>query len=268
MSGQTLPGLPEGWSYFVTWQDLALALGGAVAVTFLLIWWAQQTRHWYRIAVFSFLVAFALSFLSIYLFEVPPYYAGCPAGCMGWRGFPLPVGRITRAGMTQIGLFDFLLNLVLLWLLVLLAALLGRLAGTALNWEVRSWRTRGLTLLVLILVPWALLPRYLDPPQPATTGEELRLVTNARRAAEMTYGITGLWVQRLALEDVRQLSPNPLSEAAPEPGSELNAVRSQVCLRGYTYFYVPWRRYRVNLEPTGVTALDVVELPLDGPCWE
>ncbi len=71
-------------------------------------------------------------------------------------------------------------------------------------------------------------------------------------------------MQRLALEDVRLLSPNPLGEQTPD----LSAVRSQVCLRGYTYFFVPWRRYRVSLEPTGVTALSITELPLNGSCWD
>lgn len=254
----------EGWAYFADWQDLLLAVGGLVAVTLNIIWWSQQTRHWHRIAILTFLVAFVLSFASLYLFWVPPYYAGCSAGCTGWRGFPLPVARITFDGQTQIGLVDVLLNTLLLWLLVLVASLIGRIATVIFGFENRPRRVQAVAMLLFVLIPWALLPRYLDPPQPPTTGEELRLVTNARRAAEMTYGITGLWVHRLALEDLRQLSPNPLGEQTPD----LTAVRSQVCLRGYTYFYVPWRRYRVSLEPTGVNALAIVEVPLDGPCWD
>ena len=263
-SESPFPGLPSGLSYFADWRDFLLAVGGLLLIVLLIIWWNQQTRHWHRITILTFLAAFGLSFASIYLFEVPPYYAGCTRGCIGWRGYPLPAARITLEGQTQIGLVDFALNLILLWLMVLLAALIGRLVGNAIRWENRSRRSRLLFLLVLFIVPWALLPRYLEPPQPATRGEELRLVTNARRSAESTYGITGLWVQRLALEDVRQLSPNPLSESTPD----LAAVRSQVCLRGYTYFYIPWRRYRVDLEPTGVNALGLAELPLEGPCWQ
>jgi hypothetical protein len=236
------PGLPEGLSYFATWRDLALALGGVLAIGFLAVWWRQQTRHWLRIVTITFLLAFILCFASIYMFEVPPYFAGCPPGCNGWRGYPLPVARVTQAGQTQIGLADFGLNLLLLWTLMLLASLLGRLVTSAVGWEERSRRSRMFILLALFAAPWAYLPRFLDPPQPVTTGEELRLVNNARRAAETTYSITGLWVQRLALEDVRVLSPNPLSETTPD----LAGVRSQVCLRGYTYFYIPWRRYRVN----------------------
>jgi hypothetical protein len=261
---QVSPLLPEGLSYFATWRDLALALGGLLAISFLLIWWRQQTRIWLRVVMVTFLLAFGLCFASIYLFEVPPYRAGCPGGCNGWRGYPLPVARITQEGQTQIGLADFGLNLLLLWTLVLLASLLARVVTSAVGWEDRGRRGQALILLALFAAPWAYLPRLLDPPQPSTTGEELRLVNNARRAAEATYGITGLWVQRLALEDVRVLQPNPLQETAPE----LAGVRSQVCLRGYTYFYIPWRRYRVDLEPTGVTALDLVEVPLAGSCWQ
>lgn len=257
------PGLPEGLSYFATWRDVALALGGGLAISFLIIWWRQQTRHWLRVTLFTFLIAFGLTFAGIYLFEVPPHLAGCAGGCEGWRGYPLPVARITREGQTQIGMADFGLNLLLLWTLVLLGSLIGQVVTTAAGWEDRSRRVRALLLLALFGLPWAYLPRLLDPPQPVTSGEELRLVNNARRAAEATYGITGLWVQRLALEDVRLLSPNPLTEAAPT----LAGVRSQVCLRGYTYFYIPWRRYRVDLEATGVNALDLVEVPLDGSCW-
>jgi hypothetical protein len=264
MSEPSFPSLPQGISYFADWRDLVVAVGGLVSIALLIIWWSQQTRHWHRVLFLSFLAAFGLTFASIYLFEVPPYYAGCSEGCTGWRGYPLPVARITRDGITQIGLLDFGLNLLLLWLLVLLATLIGRLVAVAVNWENRATRVRLLIVVALLLVPWAMLPRYLDPPQPVTTGEELRLVNNAQRAAESTYRITGAVVQRLALEDVRQLTPNPLGETAPD----LEAVRSQVCLRGYTYFYIPWRRYRIDLEPTGVTAVDFTELPLEGSCWQ
>ena len=107
----------------------------------LIIWWRQQTRHWYRIVILTFLVAFGLCFASIYLFEVPPYYAGCPSGCFGWRGYPLPVARISQTGQTQIGLVDFGLNLLLFWLLVLIASLIGRFVGTAIGWESSRPRT-------------------------------------------------------------------------------------------------------------------------------
>jgi hypothetical protein len=95
------------------------------------------------------------------------------------------------------------------------------------------------------------------------TGEELRLTTNAGRAAEFTYRITGLWIQRLAVEDVKVLQPE--GEANLET---VNRVGSQVCLRGYTYFFIPWQRYRIDLDGIGRTALRLTELPLTEGCWK
>ena len=254
----------SGITYFADWRDLLLAVAGILVIILLAIWWRQQSRHWPRVLALTFLGAFGLAFASIYVFVVPPFYAGCPAGCAGWRGYPLPIARIDVSGQTQVGLLDFALNVLLLWTVLLLLALIGRIAANLVDWEQRARRTRAAILVVLFVLPLALLPRYLEPPQPTPGGEELRLVNNARRAAEATYGVTGPWVQRLALEDVRQLSPNPLGEDNPN----LAGVRSQVCLRGYTYFYLPWRRYRISLEPTGVTALGLAELPLEGSCWQ
>ena len=260
MLTDALPGI----TYFADWRDLLLAVAGILVIILLAIWWRQQSRHWHRVLSLTFLGAFGLAFASIYFFVVPPFYAGCPVGCAGWRGYPLPIARIDVSGQTQVGLLDFALNVLLLWMVLLLLALIGRIVANLVDWEQRAWRTRAAILVVLFVLPVAMLPRYLEPPQPTPGGEELRLVNNARRAAEATYGVTGVWVQRLALEDVRQLSPNPLAEDNPN----LAGVRSQVCLRGYTYFYLPWRRYRVSLEPTGVTALGLAELPLEGSCWQ
>ncbi|NJN83858.1 MAG: hypothetical protein HC802_17340 [Caldilineaceae bacterium] len=153
--------------------------------------------------------------------------------------------------------------MLMLWLLWLGALLIWRLLALSIEWWNRSLRTRLLFIFFLVILPWALLPRILNPPQPQTEGEELRLSINARRAAEFTYRITGVWVQRLALEDIRRTS---VASGLP-PASAEESV-SQVCLRGYTYFFVPWRRYRISLDPSGVTALSLDELSVDGSCWE
>jgi hypothetical protein len=63
------------------------------------------------------LAAMILCTASYYLFEVPPYLAGCTTGCTGQRGFPLPVAVIALDGHTLIAPLDFALNLLLLWLL-------------------------------------------------------------------------------------------------------------------------------------------------------
>jgi hypothetical protein len=211
----------------------------------------------------TLLAALLLCVGSYYFFIVPPHYASCPPGCTGWRGFPLPVARISLAGETRIFPLDFMLNLLMLWLLWLGGSLVWRLAAMAIRWENRNWRVRLTFVVFLVLLPWALLPRILNPPQPHTVDEDLRLAVNARRSAEFTYRITGIWVQRLALEDIHR------SAVTRDPASLFGeTVVNEVCLRGYTYFYIPWRRYRVTLDPSGVTALQLTEVPLTGSCWE
>jgi hypothetical protein len=110
-----------------------------------------------------------------------------------------------------------------------------------------------------------LMPRILNPPEPRPVGEELRLTTNARRAAEFTYRISGIWVHRLALEDIREVAPDTVTDV---PASLEQQGVTQVCLRSYTYFYVPWRRYRITLDASGTTPLNLVQMSLDEPCWE
>ena len=134
------------------------------------------------------------------------------------------------------------------------------LAALAFDWERRTLRLRLLFVFVLAILPWAVLPRIINPPQPEMVGEDLRIAINGRRAAEFTYRITGGWVLRLALEDVKRISPQELS---PDAANQVN----QVCLRGYTWFFIPWRRYRVDLDATGSAPVGVQELRLDEKCW-
>jgi hypothetical protein len=258
--------LPEDlaeWAIYAAWIDAILAVVGLLLATLIIIWWRQQTVHWFRIALATFIIALYLCIAGYYLFVVPAHYVGCPQGCPGWRGFPLRFARIDLDGASQVAPLDFLLNLLMLWLLWLAASLIWALLGYAMGWPNRSWRSRLLFVLFLAVLPWALLPRILDPPQPTIRGEDLRLAVNAIRSAEYTYRITGPWVQRLALEDLRTITP----EAGVEMLFGDNPV-NQVCLRGYTYFYLPWLRYRITLDPSGVTALSLAEVPLEGSCWE
>ena len=259
-----LPPVPENWAYFADWSDISLGLVGVILIALLTIWWWQQTDLWFRVIAGSFLSALLLCIASLYLFEVPPYVAGCPTGCEGWSGFPLPVARLPAPNLRLIAPIDFLLNLLLLWLLWMGAGLVWSLLGVAFEWENRTLRARiGWVLLVAVL-PWALLPRVINPPQPVLRGEELRLANNARRAAEFTYRITGFGIQRLAIEDVRAIGDGSRGEQVP--GQEELAA-TEVCLRGYTYFYLPWQRYRITLDTSGTTALNLERVPLGESCW-
>ncbi|MFN2202394.1 MAG: hypothetical protein ACK2UO_14405 [Caldilineaceae bacterium] len=256
-----LPGWTSDLVLFSDWRHLILAVFGTILLVLLMIWWSQQTQHWFRIAIGTFLLALLLAIGSYYLFVVPAHGAGCDGLCPGWRGYPLPFARVELDGSDTIAPLDFMLNLLMLWLLWMGAATFWYLASIGVRWWARSWRGRLVFIVVLVLLPWALLPRILNPPQPMPGGEDLRLAVNARRSAEFTYRITGLWVQRLALEDIRHSQPN----AAVAPLRQV--TDNEVCLKGYTYFYLPWRRYRIALDQSGVTAQSLTEVPLDGSCW-
>jgi hypothetical protein len=259
------PSLPETWAHFATWRELPLALLAILLISLQIIWWRQQTRYWFRIATATLLAAILLNIGSIYLFVVPPHGVGCQGICAGRAGYPLSVALLPPGGGEWIAPVDFVLNLLLLWLVAITALLAWVLLGTAFQWWRRSWRARVPFVLLVFVLPWALMPRILNPPEPRPVGEELRLTTNARRAAEFTYRISGIWVHRLALEDIREVAPDTVTDV---PASLEQQGVTQVCLRSYTYFYVPWRRYRITLDASGTTPLNLVQMSLDEPCWE
>jgi hypothetical protein len=255
-----LPAFPDHWSYFAATEDLLFGLLGLLLIVLLSIWWRQRLVQWWRVVLASLLLAMILCTASYYLFESPPYQAGCtPPGCTGYRGYPLPVARVEMDKRSLIGPLDFALNLILLWLLWLTASVIWTLLALAFEWWRRGRRWRILFVLIVGVLPWAVLPRALNPPAPIMAGEDLRIAINGRRAAEFTYNVTGFWVLRLALEDVRRLSPEAVANT--------DTPTNQVCLRGYTYFFWPWQRYRVDLDPNGITPLGLTTLPLDQPCW-
>lgn len=250
------------WSHFAGWSDLAFAGAGLILGLLLLIWWRQQSNRWYSVFAASLLAAAVLDVASFYFFVVPPHQVNCPDGCPGQMGYPLPFALITPGGVGRIFPVDFVLNLLLIWLFLFSLTVVARFFAEAVDLSTRSRRYKIIFLGVLFLLPLALLPRTFGPPEPNVRGEQLRLSVNARRAAEMTYGITGLWIQRLALEDIRY---TPLQ--VPGIFGGVDQPQAQVCLRGYTYFYLPWRRYRITLDQSGVTALNMTPLPLEGSCW-
>ena len=255
------------WAYFADWRDYAVALFAILLIVLMIVWWRQQTRHWLRIAEGSFLAALILNIVTTFLFQVPPHQAGCDGVCPGRSGYPHPVILLTIDGQRLVAPLDFLVNLLFLWLFILGGLVLWTIGANLLQWWRRSRRWRVAFVVLFLLLPWALLPRILNPPQPLTAGEELRLTNNARRSAEFTYRVTGFWVLRLALEDIRYLEADEFLSGS-EGGTLLAGQgTTEVCLRGYTYFYVPWQRYRITLDASGATALQLEERPLRGSCW-
>ena len=258
------PSLPEGWVHFSNWKDGLFAIANLLLVLLMIIWWRQQTRYWFRVVTAFLLCAVLLCIGSYYIFQVPFNHVSCPAGCPGWRGYPQPIATMEADGVSYMAPLDFGFNLLILWLAFLGASVVWRLLAIAIEWPTRPLRTKALFLLLACVLPWALLPRIFNPPQPTPANEDLRIANNALRAAEFTYGITGFGVQRLALEDIRD-APSA-SQSTLQSGDA--TVAKEVCLRGYTYFYLPWRRYRITLDPTGVTPLQLEQVRLDGSCWE
>ncbi|MBP7964564.1 MAG: hypothetical protein KBG20_08990 [Caldilineaceae bacterium] len=256
----SLPPLPAQWVLFAGWPDLFFGLVALGLVALLSIWWQQQTDWWVLISVLALGVAASLSMASLTVFQVPAHFVGCPDGCDGWQGYPLAFASVDFAGVRRMAPVDFVLNLLWTWVVTLFTFMMMRLLGMAYGWSERGKRARFFFLFFVFILPFSLLPRVMDPPQPYLTGETQRLAVNALRTAQYTYNITGAWTQRLAVEDIRSLSGS-----AATFGFETNTT--QVCLRGYTYFYLPWRRYRIILDTSGVVALNLTELPLDQPCW-
>ena len=254
---------PDDWIHFAGVTHLILGSVGVVLGALLLIWWSQKTGRWYAVFAGTLLVSMLLNVAAFYLFVVPPHSAGCVDLCPGRLGYPHPFATLFPSGAVRIYFVDFVLNLLLLWLLWLGGAIVWRFLSEAVELRERGVRFRLLFFVAFFLLPWGLIPRYFSPPAADVSDDELRLAVNARRAAETTYGVTGLWVHRLALEDIRYI---PLEVADVLGG--IDKPQAQVCLRGYTYFYLPWRRYRVKLDQTGVTALNFQELPLTGSCWQ
>jgi len=228
----------------------------------LVIWWRQQSGRWYSIFAGTLLLGMIFNVGSYFLFVVPPHYAGCPNGCPGRLGYPLPFATLDLDGRSKLYLVDFLLNLLLLWLVWLGGSVVWRVLSEAVDLRERTPRFRFLFFIIVVVLPWATAPRYANPPQIEVRGDDLRISINARRAADLTYAVTGLWIQRLAVEDIRYA---PLQVPSILGGAD--QPRAQVCLRGYTWFYIPWQRYLVTLDHAGVTALNMRRIPLDGSCW-
>lgn len=301
-----LPIWSSEWRLFTVWSDLPFAIAGLLLTLLLILWWRQQTKAWLRVVLTALLAALLLTIAGYYVFVVPPHFAGCPEGCAGWRGYPLRFARYGLEGQSELAVVDFALDVLVLFMITLTAAAVWAILAVVVRLGTRGRRWRITFVLLFALAPWALLPRFLAPPAPPVEGEELRLANNALRAAEFTYSITGLWVHRLALEDVRRdLAPaliealtaptlDPTQDAAATGGTpaagdpaatgdaaaaaptiaqsaaaqaELNPTH-MVCLRGYTWFFVPWARYRVALGADGATALSLTQLPLSGTCWQ
>lgn len=244
---------------------IVAGLIGLLLAVLLVIWWRQHMARWLQGLVLVVLLAGGATALSALLFTVPDYQAGCAAPCGGWSGYPVPIMTTSSDGSVQwypTGVvLSFLLHLLLFLVLgAVTHAILADRAGDrqAARGTVYLW-------LASFVVLWALVPRYASPPEPPVRGEPQRLAINAERLAPSAVANLDWTLQRLALEDVRRL---PRRVKADAPGLPPPAGPDwRVCLRGYSFFYVPWRRVYIDLDTTGTYAIGGGVLPLTVECW-
>lgn len=253
-------------SWLQSETNIVLAgLLGLVLVVLLVIWWRQHMRRWLQGLLLVVLLAGAVTVAAAYLFTVPDYQAGCLVPCGGWSGYPVPVMTVNSHGTVQLFPAGIALSF-LLHLLVLLV--LGAIAHAVLD-DRRATRqpARGTVPLLLVgfVILWAMVPRYASPPEPPVRGEAQRLAINAKRVAPGVVPGFDWRLQRLAVEDVRRLPRRVKSDAPglpPPTGPDW-----RVCLRAYSFFYVPWRHVYVDLDSTGTYAIAGGVLPLAVECW-
>jgi hypothetical protein len=236
----------------VPWQAALLGLALVIAAVLLATWWRQHSYRWALLLALCLLLAPGLSILSSLAFEVSPYRAGCDGICPGQQGAPIPTHTCDISGC-EFSATGFALN-SLLYLVLLLAwiavvhALLAALPETR-----RGAWGRFAAAAVLLLGPLFLAPTFLPPPQAHVRGDSQRVAINAQREIYMYDDAAPLPVVRSGLDDVR---PRP----DHKPGL-------RVCLRTYTYFYVPIGFMYLDMTPEGVHSNQGGVLPRSESCW-
>ncbi len=238
---------------WATWQVAASGVLLIAAAVLLVIWWRQQSYRWALVLVICLLLAPGMSLWSSVAFEVAPYRAGCDGICPGQRGAPVPTHLCESRGC-EFRPVTFVLN-SLVYLVLFLAwggivqAFLRRIIGES----HRVAAGRFFLGLLLLGAPLALAPVFLPPPQAHVRGDSQRVAINAQREAYMYDDAAPLPVARLALEDVRPRLDD-------QPGL-------RVCLRTYSYFYMPIGFMYLDMTPEGVHSNNGGMLPRDGSCW-
>lgn len=235
------------------WVAIPVGLALFVLAVLLTVWWRQQTFRWALILVLCLLLAPLLSWWSGTVFRVEPYRAGCDALCMGRAGAPIAIYRLESDHGVFLPL-GFAVNtllylaLALAWLAVV-HAILGR-AGEASR---HAFLIQAVIAVVLGAGPLALSPLALPAPQAQVRGDPLRVAINAQREVYLYDQEAGAPVLRVGLEDVR-----------PRTDGQQGM---RVCLRAYTFFYLPAGYLYLDMTPEGVHSNTGGALPNGASCW-
>jgi hypothetical protein len=267
-----------------SWQAAVFGLLLAVLAVLLAVWWRQQTFRWLIVVLICLVGAPLLSWWSGLAFEVADYRAGCDGLCSGYRGAPVPFFRGQAAGSDFLpGLFlvNCLVYLVLLlgWSAIMRAVLRSPLSRGGKKGRV-WWQTIG--GLVMLVIQFGLSPLYLPPPEAHVRGDPQRIAINAGREVYLYDELASAPVLRVGLEDVRP-RPEPQSNGtspqsngtSPQSNGTSRAASPRddhpgmrVCLRIYTYFYLPIGHMYLDMTPEGVHSNHGGVVSLEQSCWE
>lgn len=237
------------------WRALPAGLVLAAATVLLVVWWRQQTYRWALVVVAVVLLAApALSWWSATAFEVADYRAGCDGICPGYRGAPVPVFSSDGAGYHLLP-FGFIVNSLAYAVILLgwLAVIRALLKALGVNGR-RSALGQVLLAVILMVAPLAFAPWFLPVPEAHVRGDSLRVAINARREVYMYDQEAELPILHVGLNDVR-----------PRPNGETGL---RVCLRTYTFFYLPTGYLYLDMTPEGVHSNNGGHLSLEQSCWE
>lgn len=235
------------------WQGIILGFLLAAAAVLLVVWWRQQSLRWWVVFAAGLVAAPALSGWSGIAFQVADYRAGCDGLCPGARGAPIPFYRGAAEGGGA-SLAGFLLNsLVYLVLLLAWTALVRAAVRRIARDARRAWITARVLGGLLFVMPFALAPLFLPAPEASVRGDSQRVAINARREVYMYDQLAALPVLRVGLEDVR-----------PRLDGQTGM---RVCLRIYTFFYLPAGSMYLDMTPEGVHSNNGGVLPRTETCW-
>ncbi len=239
--------------FLTAWMGILAAVALIVVAAFLTIWWRQHTYQWAMVLTICLIAAPLLSWWSGEVFVVEPYRAGCDALCVGQRGAPVVTYRIDGEG-DEFSPVGFAVNslvylvLALSWSAVVHAVLarFGELRHNAVLVQMFLG-------VVLAIGPLALSPLFLPPPQAKVRGDPQRIAINAQREVYMYDQEAQAPVLQVGLQDVR-----PRSDGQ-------GGMR--VCLRVYTFFYLPAGNMFLDMTPEEVHSNAGGVLPNETSCW-
>ncbi len=240
--------------YLASWQAVLLSIGLVLLALLSAIWWRQQTYRWPVVVGICLALAPAASWWSGLTFQVADYRAGCDGLCSGYAGAPIPFWRGETAGSEFVAVL-FTANTLVYVVILLGWGMVIRALVCALPRGTRGGGFRRFVLgLALVVVPLAVSPLVLPPPEARVRGDPQRIAINAQREVYMYSNQSPSPILRVGLEDVR-----PRKDG--QPGM-------RVCLRLYTYFYLPIGHMFLDMTAEGVHSNAGGVLPLEASCWQ